>query len=109
VADLLERHGVGPPRYLTAPVCEVARDIPDGAGGLDLQPFFDLITIHELGHAFDVLGALRPPTFWLSEIFFSLALHAFVATRLPASLPTFEVLSARGGGDSEACRPDARR
>ena len=28
---------------------------PDGAGGLDLQPFFDLITIHELGHAFEVL------------------------------------------------------
>jgi hypothetical protein len=22
---------------------------PDGAGGLDLQPFFDLVTIHELG------------------------------------------------------------
>jgi len=23
---------------------------PDGTGGLDLQPFFDLITIHELGY-----------------------------------------------------------
>ena len=35
---------------------------PDGAGGLDLQPFFDLIAIHELGHAFEVLGDLRLPT-----------------------------------------------
>jgi hypothetical protein len=28
---------------------------PNGARGLDLQPFFDLITIHELGHAFEGL------------------------------------------------------
>jgi hypothetical protein len=69
---------------------------PDGAGGVDLQPFFDLITIHELGHAFETLGDLRLPTFWLSEIFVNLALHAFVATRLPASLPTLEVLATVG-------------
>ena len=71
---------------------------PDGAGGVDLQPFFDLITIHELGHAFEVLGDLRLPTFWLSEIFVNLALHAFVATRLPKSLTTLEVLPAVGAG-----------
>jgi hypothetical protein len=71
---------------------------PDGAGGLHLQPFFDLITIHELGHAFEVLGDLRLPTFWLSEIFVNLAMHAFVATQLPASLPTLEVLPTVGAG-----------
>jgi hypothetical protein len=71
---------------------------PDGAGGVDLQPFFDLITIHELGHAFEVLGDLRLPTFWLGEIFANLCLHAFVATRHPASLPTLEVLPAAGAG-----------
>lgn len=71
---------------------------PDGAGGLDLQPFFDLVTIHELAHAFEGLGDLRLPTLWLSEIFVNLALHAFVATRLPASLPTLEVLPTVGAG-----------
>jgi hypothetical protein len=71
---------------------------PDGRGGLDLQPFFDLITIHELGHAFEVLGDLRLPTFWLSEIFVNLAMHAFVATQLRASLPTLEVLPTVGAG-----------
>jgi hypothetical protein len=71
---------------------------PDGAGGLDLQPFFDLVTIHELGHAFGVLGDLRLPTFWLGEIFVNLAMHAFVATQLPASLPTLEVLPTVGAG-----------
>jgi hypothetical protein len=69
---------------------------PDGAAGLDLQPFFDLITLHELGHAFEVLGDLRLPTFWLGEIFANLALHAFVATRQPGSLNTLEVLSIVG-------------
>jgi hypothetical protein len=75
---------------------KVLATYPDGAGGVDLQPFFDLITIHELGHAFEVLGDLRLPTFWLSEIFVNLALHAFVATQLPASLPTLEVLASVG-------------
>lgn len=71
---------------------------PDGAGGVDLQPFFDLVTIHELGHAFEVLGDLRLPTFWLSEIFANLALHAFVASCRPSSLATLEVLSTVGAG-----------
>ena len=73
---------------------------PDGAGGLDLQPFFDLVTIHELGHAFEVLGDLRLPTFWLGEIFANLALHAFVATRQAESLNTLEVLSTVGAKSS---------
>lgn len=73
---------------------------PDGSGGLDLQPFFDLVTIHELGHAYEVLGHLKLPTFWLSEIFANLALHAFVATRRPESLNTLEVLSTVGAKSS---------
>jgi hypothetical protein len=71
---------------------------PDGAGSVDLQPFFDLITIHELAHAFETLGGLRLPTFWLSEIFVNLATHAFVATQIPTSLPTLEVLPKVGAG-----------
>lgn len=78
---------------------------PDGTGGVDLQPFFDLVTIHELGHAFEVLGDLRLPTFWLGEIFANLALHAFVATRRPESLNTLEMLSTVG---SLSPRLDAR-
>ena len=69
---------------------------PDGAGGVDLQPFFDLITIHELAHGFETLGDLRLPTSWLSEIFVNLAMHTFVATQQPASLPTLETLPTVG-------------
>lgn len=66
------------------------------AAGLDLQPFFDLVTIHELGHAFERLGGLRLPTFWLGEIFADLVLHTFVAIGQPESLRTLEVLSSVG-------------
>jgi len=69
---------------------------PDGTGGLDLQPFFDLVTMHELGHAFQVLGDLRLPTYWLGEIFANLALHAFIASKEPEKLSTLEVLSTVG-------------
>lgn len=69
---------------------------PDGSGGLDLQPFFDLVTIHEMGHAFEVLGGVHLPTFWLSEIFANLALHTFVATQRPQSLALLEVLPSVG-------------
>jgi hypothetical protein len=76
----------------------VLASYPDGDGGVDLQPFVDLITIHELGHAFEALGDLRLPTFWLSEIFVNLAMHAFIATQRPTSLPTLETLPAVGAG-----------
>jgi hypothetical protein len=45
-----------------------------------------------------VLGDLRLPTFWLSEVFVNLAMHAFVATRLPGRLATLEVLPTVGAG-----------
>jgi hypothetical protein len=78
---------------------------PDGKGGLNLQPFFDLVTIHELGHAFETFGGLKLPTFWLGEIFANLVLHAFVAERRPELLNTLEVLSMVG---AESPRLDAR-
>ena len=95
--DLRERSPRGYERLLAT--------YPDGEGGLDLQPFFDLVTIHELGHAFEVLGGRRMPTFWLGEIFANLALHAYVATKQPDSLNTLEVLSIVG---SQNPRLDAR-
>jgi hypothetical protein len=73
---------------------------PDGEGGVDLQPFFDLITIHELGHAFEAFGELKLSTFWLGEIFANLCLHAFVTTKRPQILDTLEVLSLVGASST---------
>ena len=63
--DLRDRRRTGMPGFLPP--------TPAGKDGPNLQPFFDLITIHELGHAFEVLGDLRLPAFWLGEIFADLA------------------------------------
>jgi hypothetical protein len=71
---------------------------PDGAGDLDLQPFIDLLTLHELGHSFEVLGGLRLPTHWLGELFANVALHTFVASRRPARMVTLETFSLVGAG-----------
>jgi hypothetical protein len=71
---------------------------PDGAGGLDLQPFVDLLTLHELGHSFEVLGGLQLPTQWLGEIFANLTLHTFVASKRPESMATLEAFSKVGAG-----------
>lgn len=83
---------------------KVLATYPDGNGGVNLHPFFDLITIHELGHAFEVLGDLRFPTFWLGEMFANLALHAFMATQFPTRLPTLEVLSSVGARSRKMAR-----
>jgi hypothetical protein len=83
---------------------------PDASGtDVDLQPFFDLITVHELGHAFETQGGLALPTYWLGEIFANLALHAFVRAEMPGALLTLETFSAVGAADdnlSETVRRD---
>lgn len=73
---------------------------PDGAGGVDLQPFFDLVSVHELGHALEVQAGVRLPTLWLSEIFANLVLHAYVYARQPESAATLEVLATVGARTS---------
>lgn len=54
--------------------------------GVDLTTFFDLLTIHELGHAFFSNGIARPPRRWLDEFACNLGLHNYVATREPEAL-----------------------
>ncbi|MGZ8536881.1 MAG: hypothetical protein ACXWV9_01400 [Flavisolibacter sp.] len=38
-------------------------------GNLTMQPFFDLLAIHELGHAFHMQGGLTIQRNWLGELF----------------------------------------
>ena len=66
---------------------------PDGNGGLDLQQFFEPVAIHELGHAFEVLGEFRFLSSWLGEIFAYLAIHTFVAMKKPETMGTLETVA----------------
>lgn len=56
-------------------------------GEIDLAPFFDLLPVHELAHAFVNDGPLRLPRRWLDEFECNLAMHGYVAAEEPGQLP----------------------
>lgn len=56
-------------------------------GNLTMQPFFDLVAIHELGHAFHFHSGLNMQRRWLSELFANLFLHNYIAEKEPSLLP----------------------
>jgi hypothetical protein len=60
-------------------------------GALTMQPFFDLLAIHELGHAFHIQGELTMQRKWMGELFCNIFLHTYVAEQEPGSLPALTV------------------
>ena len=58
----------------------------DKQGKLTMQPFFDLLAIHELGHAFHIQGGLVMQRKWMEELFANLLLHTYIAEKEPALL-----------------------
>lgn len=60
-------------------------------GKLTMQPFFDLLAIHELGHAFHEQGGLTMQRLWMGELFCNVFLHTYVAEEEPQSLPALTV------------------
>ena len=59
-------------------------------GIISMQPFFDLLAIHELGHPFHQQGGLKMQRHWMGEFFVNLMLHTYVAEKEPALLPALE-------------------
>ncbi len=60
-------------------------------GEADLTPFFDLLAVHELAHAFADRRSSSFPRRWLAELFANLCLHAYVAACEPNRLEVLEV------------------
>ena len=60
-------------------------------GKLTMQPFFDLLAIHELGHAFHQQAGLTMQRLWMGELFCNIFLHTYVAEQEPESLPALTV------------------
>ena len=58
---------------------------PDGS--LSMEAFFDLLALHELGHAFHFQGGVTMQRKWLGELFVNILLHTYVAEKEPGSLP----------------------
>lgn len=59
-------------------------------GDIDLSPFFDLLVVHELGHAFQHAGSCEFPRLWLMELYANLCLQAYMETIEPENLPLLE-------------------
>ncbi|MCW5899891.1 MAG: hypothetical protein KIT10_11545 [Flavobacteriales bacterium] len=75
---------------------ESAREIrrvygtPDG--GISMQPFFDLLVLHELGHAYHLQKPAPTLRKWLDEQFCNILLHTFIAEREPARLDALTLM-----------------
>jgi hypothetical protein len=60
-------------------------------GTVTMEGFFDLLAIHELGHAFHLQGELNMQRKWMGELFCNLFLHTYVAERIPERLQALTV------------------
>lgn len=54
---------------------------------LSVQAFFDLLAIHELGHAFHMQAGLTMQRSWMGELFTNILLHTYIAEKEPELLP----------------------
>jgi len=54
---------------------------------LTMQPFFDLLALHELGHSFHLQAGLTMQRKWMGELFSNMMLHTFIAEKHPELLP----------------------
>ncbi|MDZ4792844.1 MAG: hypothetical protein SGI83_01070 [Bacteroidota bacterium] len=54
---------------------------------ISMEAFFDLLALHELGHAFHMQAGLTMQRKWLGELFVNILLHSYIAGKEPASLP----------------------
>lgn len=72
-------------------------------GSLSMEAFFDLLALHELGHAFHFQGGLNLQRKWMGELFVNILLHTYVAEKEPESLPALTLFPRMvvGGGTKE--------
>src|SRR5690606_32677949 len=54
---------------------------------LTMPGFFDLLAIHELGHAFHIQVGLTMQRKWMGELFAIILLHTYIAENEPQLLP----------------------
>ena len=63
----------------------------DENGELSMQPFFDLLAIHELGHAYHFQAGLNMQRMWMGELFCNILLHTYIAENESEELPALTV------------------
>ena len=71
---------------------EVRRVYGMADGSISMQPFFDLLVLHELGHAYHIQKPAAIPRLWMGEQFCNILLHTFIAEREPARLDALTLM-----------------
>lgn len=69
-------------------------------GNISMEAFFDLLALHELGHAFHIQGGLTMQRKWMGELFCNILLHTYIAENEPEQLPAltlFPLMVINGG------------
>ncbi len=56
-------------------------------GSVSMEAFFDLLALHELGHAFHMQAGLNMQRNWMGELFVNILLHTYIAEKEPVLLP----------------------
>ena len=72
-------------------------------GELTMESFFDLLALHELGHAYHIQKGLNVQRKWMGELFCNIFLHTYVAERAPRlldALVVFPEMVVSMGGSS---------
>lgn len=83
---------IPPQESLSADIAElVSRAYSGDDGKLTMEPFFDLLAIHELGHAYHIQDNLLMQRKWMGEVFVNLFLHTYIAEQEPQLLPQLTV------------------
>ena len=75
----------------------------DDNGSLTMQPFFDLLAIHEIGHAYHFQAGVNLQRMWMGELFCNILLHTYIAENEPEQLPALTVFPQMviAGGKAE--------
>ena len=72
-------------------------------GSYSMQPFFDLLALHEMGHAYHEQAGLNMQRKWMQELFVNIMLHTYIAEKQPELLPDLETFPeiVVGGGSAK--------
>ena len=70
---------------------QISNTYSDKDNSLSMRGFFDLLAIHELGHAFHEQGGLTMQRKWMGELFANILLHTYITEKEPELLPALTV------------------
>lgn len=70
---------------------KIFKTYADQDNSLTMQAFFDLLAIHELGHAFHNQAGLFMQRKWMGELFANIFLHTYIAEKEPELLPALTI------------------